>query len=866
MTTSAEASGGGIRFLANGSLTLRDSVVDDNHTRGENALGGGIYSAAGIVILDGSVVTDNSTAGDRATGGGVHSSGGLVATDSTIADNTTSGAAAQGGGVFAQRQSGNAISMTRSTVSGNSTSGTDTGGGGIATGTGAIRLSNSTVSQNTATGDGGGIFSMGTAVASNHQIVSSTVTFNTSGDAGGGINIESGSSSSLVIYNSIVAANGDFGSAPDLDLSRLAGDFDLESSLIGNNTGTGLSESQAADGFGNLIGAPAPGAGIIDPMLGPLGFRGGVTASHSLLAGSPAINAGTLLLLGGATNDQRGTPFVRVADGAPDMGSFETQPLDESFFVVNTNVDELNFANSELSLREALDLADGSVGADTIRFDTNVFSQASSIDLVLGELRIADSVTVLGPGRGILTIDAQESSRVLHVSGGSHDVVIDGLTLTGGRTSGDNGVNETTHHGGAIRIDAGGTHTLRNVTVTGNRTLGARAAGGAIFLHDGTLTLESSTVTNNATEGDFADGGGVHIDGGTLLVSDSTISSNSTLGIGDGGGISVQSNSNGSSFVAIEHSTISDNEISGGSVRGGGIAMPQGGELSIGQTIVSGNRSVGFRSQGGGIFFGNGTLSITESRIESNQLTGDSAAGGGILVFNANFNLTDSSIANNLLSGDASEGAGIRISSSSARIFNSTFSGNQNTGADAFGGAISSDDEIVFDVVNTTITNNTATLSGGGIAVGGGGNGVLKLQNSIVADNTDSGIGPDLHAPAGSVELMSSLLGDNTGTDLAEAQTTDAMGNLIGSLSGDGIINPMLGSLGINGGTTLTHAPLVGSPVIDAGNDALAVDAEFECVGKRPARDTFFPFFEYCRHGIFRAATASRTSHSMVGS
>ncbi len=186
-----------------------------------------------------------------------------------------------------------------------------------------------------------------------------------------------------------------------------------------------------------------------------------------------------------------------------------------------------------------------------------------------------------------------------------------------------------------------------------------------------------------------------------------------------------------------------------------------------------------------------------------------------------------------------------------ARIVNSTFSGNQTTGADAFGGAISSDDEIVFDVVNTTITNNVATLSGGGIALGGGGNGILKLQNSIVADNTDSGIGPDLHAPAGSVELVFSLLGNNTGTDLAEAQTIDAMGNLIGSVSGDGIINPMLGSLGINGGTTLTHAPLVGSPVIDAGNDALAVDASSNALGSDQRGTPFSRFLNAVDMGSF---------------
>ena len=56
-------------------------------------------------------------------------------------------------------------------------------------------------------------------------------------------------------------------------------------------------------------------------------------------------------------------------------------------------------------------------------------------------------------------------------------------------------------------------------------------------------------------------------------------------------------------------------------------------------------------------------------------------------------------------------------------------------------------------------------------------------------------------------------------------EIADAMGNLIGSASGGGIIDPMLGSLAINGGTTRTHMPLGGSPVIDAGDDALAVDA-----------------------------------------
>ena len=42
-------------------------------------------------------------------------------------------------------------------------------------------------------------------------------------------------------------------------------------------------------------------------------------------------------------------------------------------------------------------------------------------------------------------------------------------------------------------------------------------------------------------------------------------------------------------------------------------------------------------------------------------------------------------------------------------------------------------------------------------------------------------------------------------------------GNLVGSAGGDGVIDPLLGDLADNGGPTLTHALLLGSPAIDAG-------------------------------------------------
>src|SRR5260370_19849276 len=47
-------------------------------------------------------------------------------------------------------------------------------------------------------------------------------------------------------------------------------------------------------------------------------------------------------------------------------------------------------------------------------------------------------------------------------------------------------------------------------------------------------------------------------------------------------------------------------------------------------------------------------------------------------------------------------------------------------------------------------------------------------------------------------------------------------GNLVGSAGNP--IDPLLGPLDDNGGPTLTHALMPGSPAIDAGNNAYATD------------------------------------------
>ena len=63
-------SGGAIRSLTTGNLTLDQSTVSGNSTAGSGAHGGGIF-ACGAVTLTQSTVSGNSTAGINAYGGGI---------------------------------------------------------------------------------------------------------------------------------------------------------------------------------------------------------------------------------------------------------------------------------------------------------------------------------------------------------------------------------------------------------------------------------------------------------------------------------------------------------------------------------------------------------------------------------------------------------------------------------------------------------------------------------------------------------------------------------------------------------------------------------------------------------------------------
>ena len=297
--------GGGI--LNRDILTLTASVVEDNTTDGS---GGGIYSepASIVTLLDSTVRNNKATCICGGVGGGLAIGGVLSLTTSTVEGNTTSGS---GGGVAGRTVESRitlndstvrnntgfnhvgglfayTLTMTDSTVSGNLAPAGEVGGVFIASGGSTSSIANSTISGNLADRGASGLHvNVGAAVS----IDNTTITGNVA-RAGG---LESGLGATVTLRNVIVAGNtpADCGGAI----------VSLGHNLDGDNT------CQLAAG----TDLPA-----VDPRLGPLANNGGLTRTHALLPGSPAIDSADLTA---PLTDQRGFPRV----GAPDLGAFEFQ-------------------------------------------------------------------------------------------------------------------------------------------------------------------------------------------------------------------------------------------------------------------------------------------------------------------------------------------------------------------------------------------------------------------------------------------------------------------------------------------------------------------------------------------------------------
>lgn len=329
----------------------------------------------------------------------------------------------------------------------------------------------------------------------------------------------------------------------------------------------------------------------------------------------------------------------------------------------------------------------------------------STITLTTGVLTNSPSaanVSLQGPGKYELTIDAGHNGRVL-VHNGSEQLTIAGLTITNGSYSGIYGGGCIYSYGDVAIAES----IVSNCSMSSSGT--AKAYGGAIYAH-GYVVVAGARIIDSTAHADSANSAGAGIWADHTLVVISTISGNTVSG-------------DGSHYA-----------------RGGGV-------------------------------FALGDASIKYSTITDNE----AESGGGVFLF-----------------GAASE---------PMQISNSTISGNRAGGAG--GGVFAKYRPLV--VSNSTITQNTAGFQlGAGLYL----TYATDIQSSIIANNTSQD------------GLYASDVGSGYTPAITGANNLIIASNL--PLPADTItLQPMLGPLQDNGGYTMTHALLPGSPAIDHGNNLL---------------------------------------------
>ena len=273
-------------------------------------------------------------------------------------------------------------------------------------------------------------------------------------------------SSSIIAGNTATTDGNDVSSppVPDPDVPVENSFVSLGFNLIGDGQFTGVDFFTDGTG-GDIVGTKAT---PVDPLLGPLADNGGPTLTHALLAGSSALNAGDPSFASPPDFDQRGIGFPRVQLVRIDIGAFEAASfLPPQGLIVSTTSDVVDgdFSVGQLSLREAILVANAVAGTDTITFDSTVFTGGLNSLIRLGgmELTITESLTIDGSsatgvmisadaegndtpisGTFITDVDASDSagtlndnSRVINFSAASGDLTLNNLTITGGRTTGE---------------------------------------------------------------------------------------------------------------------------------------------------------------------------------------------------------------------------------------------------------------------------------------------------------------------------------------------------------------------------------------------------------------------------------------------
>jgi len=785
--------GGGILFRSADTLTLVDTVVTGNQA----SSGGGIYSEyEGSVVLQSSSVSGNTA--ESGKGGGIHAvDGDVTLTDSTISGNYSY---SDGAGIFSQ-YAGN-ISITDSQVANNKVTEAGYHGGGIYGANGDITITGSTISGNESKGDGGGVYSYkGSLTISN-----TTITGNSADYGGGGVFNYEGD---LTITSSVFTNNNaDYGSGGGI--GNTAGRLTISGTRITDNQAVGdgggvATNNGLVDISESLIAsntATIDGGGIASAT-------GVVLVTNSTISGNTSTGRG-----GGIQADAAPVRLVHVTlafnstggagggIGVVDDSTGESLLIYNSIIASNTattgpDIHIPNDPGTALDIQSSLisNNTDSTLTASAGDANGNVIgSAASPVNPNLSPLANNGGATNTHDFSYISpATDAANLALSLYFGADGNIGGGDDVALTTDQRSGLYARNAI---GLAAGPDMGALEKQQRPSlvvdtaadvVNGDLSPGDRSFREMLALANGDLGDDeiSFSLTLPAT---------ISLDPalGSLVVGE-------TLSVaGPGADQLTIENGSGQPFRIFDiqgttaQATFRGLTLSGGDagIENGGAIRSEAAQLHLFEVELLGNSA----ASGGGVAVTTGTLSVVSSTIAGNNA---SANGGGVAALGA---------------------------VSSLVVLNSTVSGNTAIGDG--GGVYSQNTPVTLS--NSTVAFNTAE-TGGGVGLLADDNGEsLSLKNAIVAANTATNAA-DFLAPldvANDLDVVFTLVGDSDGTSLAASSfigdqpTADANGNLVGGGAGP-LVDPGLEPLADQGGTTQTHALLVSSFAVDAGDRTL---------------------------------------------
>ncbi len=556
--------------------------------------------------------------------------------------------------------------------------------------------------------------------------------------------------------------------------------------------------------------------------------------------------------------------------------------VEAATITVTTTEDELN-QDGDCSLREAIEAANtnaavdactaGDPGADVIdlpagTYDLSITGKEEDSNQT-GDLDVLEDLTIQGQGAEQTIIDANGVDRVLHIVG-AYTVEVAAVTITGGEAAEaviSSGPND--QWGGGI-FSYEGDLTVTECTISGNvagrsyhGSYGGYAVagmGGGIAAYYGSLQVVDSTITNNKAGdawvfkygealGGF--GGGIMLFKYVNATIENTVVSHNSAGAaysmlyagsgyamgGFGGGIAAFNYSELSvSSCVISHNTAGSSAgpfamggHGGGIHAGGNIHNPNWfkyASVDIADSVITGNRTGrGFANDlwggagwvpglGGGVGAKYGsTVSVSRSTIELNTAGEPEdryyGSGGGLSMKYADLTLASTLVANNAA---AEHGGGITFLAPG-------YGGDEKQAHD-------------FDLVNCTLSGNSAGGIGGAIYAWVGEEAPMSVSHSTIVSNVPDGIYLDDDDDYGSSVIRSSIVAGNDGVDCLEdaALVTDGY-NVFGengSCESNGTTDQTVdeaqlfttvlsATLAENGGPTRTHALLEPSPARDSG-------------------------------------------------